>query len=379
MLPDMPKLVLFCHSLRSDWNHGNAHFLRGLLAEFEARGFAVAAYEPADGWSARNLAKDHGRAALDAWREAYPSLPVEAYEPARLDLDRALDGADLVLVHEWNEPDLVARIAAHRKRGGRYLLFFHDTHRRMASAPQAIAKFDLDGFDCVLAFGEVLREAYAARGWGRRAFTWHEAADLRLFRPHREIAKTGDLVWIGNWGDEERSAELEEFLVAPVRDLRLRARVHGVRYPDKARRTLAAAGIELAGYLPNFAAPRAFGAANATVHIPRRPYVRDLPGIPTIRVFEALACGIPLVCAPWQDCEGLFTPGEDFLMARDGDEMRRLFAALVADAELREALAQRGRATVEARHGCSHRAAELIAICRALGREFSPPLPVAAQ
>jgi spore maturation protein CgeB len=40
-----------------------------------------------------------------------------------------------------------------------------------------------------------------------------------------------------------------------------------------------------------------------------------LPGIPTIRVFEALACGIPLVSAPWDDSEHLFRPGEDFLVA----------------------------------------------------------------
>src|SRR5205085_1877246 len=79
----------------------------------------------------------------------------------------------------------------------------------------------------------------------------------------------------------------------------LSARVHGVRYPPDARQKLAEAGMEFAGYLPNFWVPEAFAAAAATVHIPRRPYVRMLPGIPTIRVFEALACGIPLVCAPW--------------------------------------------------------------------------------
>ena len=48
----MTKLVLFCHSLRSDWNHGNAHFLRGVLRECQRRGIAVAGYEPAEGWSA---------------------------------------------------------------------------------------------------------------------------------------------------------------------------------------------------------------------------------------------------------------------------------------------------------------------------------------
>ncbi len=234
----MPKLVLFCHSLRSDWNHGNAHFLRGILAEWRRRGFTAAAWEPADAWSARNLAAEHGEAALDAWREAYPDLPVTVYDPAALDLDRALDGADFVIVHEWSAPDLVARIAAHRRNGGRYLLLFHDTHHRMATDPEAIGRFDLDGFDGVLAFGEVLSEAYRRRGWGRQVFTWHEAADLNVFRPLPEIPRERDLVWIGNWGDDERTAELSEFLIEPVKDLGLSARVHGVRYPPEGSRSL---------------------------------------------------------------------------------------------------------------------------------------------
>ena len=57
----MTKLVLFCHSLRSDWNHGNAHFLRGVLSECQRRGIAAAGYEPAEGWSACNLAGEQGR------------------------------------------------------------------------------------------------------------------------------------------------------------------------------------------------------------------------------------------------------------------------------------------------------------------------------
>src|ERR1051325_5816263 len=118
----MPKLVLFCHSLRSDWNHGNAHFLRGIVREWRRRGMPAIAFESADAWSARNLASERGEPALAAWRRAYPDVPVAVYDPARLDLDEALDGADLVLVHEWNEPALIARVAAHRKNGGCYQL-----------------------------------------------------------------------------------------------------------------------------------------------------------------------------------------------------------------------------------------------------------------
>src|SRR5213076_1500785 len=100
----MTKLVLFCHSIRSDWNHGNAHFLRGIATELQRRGHAVSIYEPRDGWSATQLAAEHGPAALRAYGRAYPSLISHCYADDRLDLHTALDGADLVLVHEWNSP-----------------------------------------------------------------------------------------------------------------------------------------------------------------------------------------------------------------------------------------------------------------------------------
>ena len=375
----MTKLVMFCHSLRSDWNHGNAHFLRGVLSECRGRGLDVVAYEPAASWSARNLAEEAGPAALDAWRSAYPDLPVAVYNPESLDLDSVLDGADLVLVHEWNEPALVARIAAHRKYRGRYLLLFHDTHHRLVTEPEAIAAFDLDGFDGVLAFGEVLSEAYRRRGWGRQVFTWHEAADTSIFYPRPEIAKQRDLVWIGNWGDEERTAELGEFLIHPVKAVGLSARVHGVRYPPEGKAALAEAGIDFAGYLRNFHVPEAFAAARMTVHIPRRPYATALPGIPTIRIFEALACGIPLVSAPWKDSEALFQADSDYLLAREGDEMRRHLATLRADPGLAASLAEHGRATVLARHSCAHRVDELLAISRRLGHELTGREMAAAQ
>ena len=177
-----------------------------------------------------------------------------------------------------------------------------------------------------------------------------------------EEPREGDLVWIGNWGDEERTAELYEFLLEPVKTLGLKARVHGVRYPEEARAALAAAGIEYGGWLPNYEAPRVFARFRVTVHVPRRPYVEALPGIPTIRPFEALACGIPLISAPWEDREGLFTAGKDYLVARDGAEMTRQLRRVLADVELARRLAEHGRRTVLARHTCAHRVDELLAI-----------------
>src|SRR5207253_1865511 len=104
---------------------------------------------------------------------------------------------------------------------------------------------------------------------------------------------------------------------------------------------LAASGIEYGGWLPNYQVPSVFAAFKVTVHVPRRPYVESLPGVPTIRPFEALACGIPMISARWDRTAGLLRPGEDFLVARDGDEMTRQLEAVVRDGELRARLAQR--------------------------------------
>jgi spore maturation protein CgeB len=360
------NVALFVHSLRSCWNHGNAHFLRGVASELVALGHAVTAYEPEDAWSAQSLARDHGAAALDAWREAYPELPVVVYRREALDLGAALDGVELAIVHEWNDPGLVAAVGAERRRRPRLRALFHDTHHRAVTNPAEMARYDLSGYDGVLAFGRVLAELYLARGWARRAFTWHEAADVRRFRPLR--AEPGsDLVFVGNWGDEERTAELETFLLGPVRALGLRADVHGVRYPPQGLAALASAGIGFRGWLPNHRAPEVLARHRVTVHFPRRPYAAALPGIPTIRPFEALACGIPLVCAPWDDAEGLFRPGTDYLVARDGAEMARHLRAILDEPGLARSLVAHGLETILARHTCAHRAAELVGFAAELG------------
>jgi spore maturation protein CgeB len=261
-------------------------------------------------------------------------------------------------------PALVAAVGRARRAGG-FRLLFHDTHHRSVTDPAAMAAYDLRDYNGVLAFGEVIRRIYLERGWTERAWTWHEAADTWRFRP-RFDNPAADLAWIGNWGDGERSRELAEFLLTPVARLGLRAGIWGVRYPPRARDALAEAGIAYRGWLPNYRVPEVFARHRVTVHVPRGPYAARLPGIPTIRPFEALACGIPLVSAPWEDAEGLFRPGRDYLEARSGREMTALLRAVLDDPLLARSLARSGRETIRRRHTCAHRVDELLAIHRGL-------------
>jgi spore maturation protein CgeB len=366
------NIVMFYHSLLSDWNHGNAHFLRGVATELISRGHRVVVYEPRNAWSLKNLLSEYGRDPVDRFRKVYPELKSRRYDLESLDLDRTLDKADMVIVHEWNDHQLVKRIGLHHRRNKRYRLLFHDTHHRCVTDPKAMAAYDLSHYDGVLAFGTIIRDIYLSNGWAKQAWTWHEAADVRVFSPGRKSQPSGDLVWIGNWGDDERTQEIKKFLIEPVKSLGLRTRVHGVRYPDPALNMLDKAGIEYAGWLANFHVPKVFSQFKVTVHIPRGPYVRALPGIPTIRPFEAMACGIPLICSPWQDIEHLFTPGKDFLVARNGREMKQHLKDVLNDPQLAKELSTHGRQTILARHTCSHRVDELLGICQTLGLDVEP-------
>jgi spore maturation protein CgeB len=368
------KCVLFYHAFSSCWNNGNAHFLRGVARELHALGHDVTVYESLDAWSRVNAIRNGGAEFLAEIPGLFPGIAIRQYDDT-FNVEQALDGADLVLVHEWNTPGLIARIGQCRIRGGSFTLLFHDTHHRAVTAPDELGRVDLDGFDGVLLFGEVLRRIYLQRGWTSRAFTWHEAADTALYHPLPEVERTHDVVWIGNWGDGERGAELNEFFVRPVSGLGLRARVHGVRYSDEALRTIDAAGITYQGWLPAHRVPAAFAQARATVHVPRGPYTRLLTGIPTIRIFEAMACGIPIVSAPWDDCEMLLPP-DSYLRVRNGKEMKEALHALLTDDGLAQRTTVAGLKAIADRHTCRHRAQQFLTL---VGELRSKPVAVLSR
>ncbi len=390
------KIAIFAHSWVSDWNHGNAHFLRGWARALQRRGHELLLYEalpdPLGGWSLRNLwEQEQARAAasIREFRASYPELLIRFYalppkeEPPHLhpalrgtlngtaqtpwlvhSIEHELRDVELVIVHEWNDLGLW-HFLLHLRRRYAFRLLLHDTHHRAFSDPASIRRLPLPELDGVLAFGESIRRIYERDFKVRNSFTLHEAADVDHFKPLSGEQRQQEVVWIGNWGDEERTRELHEYLLRPARALSdARFLVHGVRYPEHARAALDAHGVRYGGYLANLSAARAYARSGLTLHIPRGPYTRGLGGIPTIRVFEALACGIPLLCSPWSDDEKLFQPGEDYLVAASGAEMQAAIADLLRQPQALQALGERGRQTVLARHTCAHRAQQLEEICR---------------
>lgn len=367
------NIALFSHSLVSDWNHGNAHFLRGLVRELVRMGHCVRCYEELGCWSLKNLMKHEGQLAIetiDRFRAGFPELDVRFYQSSHAEfrhfLEEELREAHVVILHEWNEPDLVNSVLALKQKYD-FIALLHDSHHRAYARAREILRFHLHLLDGVLAFGEAVRRIYADGFGVSRTWTFHEAADLSQFGPLSR-AKEIDLVWIGNWGDEERTQALEEFLVAPAAaSPKRRVVAHGVRYPEHALEKLCRAGIEYRGYLPNLATAEVYAASAVTLHVPRQQYANGLRGVPTIRVFEALACGIPLLCSPWNDDERLFQPGFDYVVVRNAVEMKAELENLLRDPAARRQIAEHGMKTIRERHTCVHRARQLISICEELG------------
>ena len=362
------RLAYIAHSLRSDWNNGNAHFLRGLMRALGLEGHDVHVLEPEMPWSLLNLLEEPlGAESLATFAATYSDINLTTYPDGAGEAEwrELLRNREIVILHEWNPPELARLLLRLRKELG-FKLLFHDTHHRASSSPEQIGLFGIPQFDGVLTFGDVLTKIYSGRFGLTNVWTLHEAADTTVFFPRPQAAPEQEVVWIGNWGDEERSEEIASFLLQPASLLPgARFTIFGVRYPEDGRKKLHDAGVRYGGYLPNLAAPQTYAASRLTVHVPRQQYSTVMTGIPTIRVFEALACGTPLLSAPWQDTEHLFRPG-DLRFVHSTEEATAAIRDLLENPAKASDLAAQGLETVLDRHTCKHRAQQLTALCEDL-------------
>ena len=160
------RFVFYTHSLTSDWNHGNAHFPARRHARARpprARGRGAGALRRLG--AGRNLAADQGFAPLDRFEQDFPELEERLYENG-FDHAAALEGADVVIVHEWTDPRIVAEIGWLRREGAPFALLFHDTHHRAVSAQKAIAGLELRDYDGVLRLRRGAQRALPRRRLG---------------------------------------------------------------------------------------------------------------------------------------------------------------------------------------------------------------------
>jgi|GEM_PF-66538 len=380
--PQSQRVAIFGQSLISDWNHGNAHFLRGVMRALGQLGHAVTFYEQENNWALTHLIAEQGPDAVTAFAAAFPTMRPVLYPPrsgAALDdwLRGILVETDIALVHEWQEPELIRAVG---RLGGEYphlTTLFHDTHYRAYSEPATMRALDLARYDAVLAFSPSITAIYRRDFGLPHVYTVHEAADPDLFRP-LDRPKQQDVVFVGNWGDRDRNETMREYVFAPSAALPdLRFALYGVRYDATTQQAMRDPyHVDYRGWAANYAAPEIYAASRMSLHIPRGQYTTALYGTPTIRVFEVLACGLPLISLPWSDSDGLFTAGQDYLVVHDQAAMIATIRRLAADDTARAEIGAHARATILARHTCRHRTEQILDIVAALRADRPhPPTP----
>lgn len=350
------RIVILGLSITSSWGNGHATTFRGLVRELSARGHDVLFLERDAPWYAANRdlpVPPYGRTALygsrdeleekwtDAVREA-DAVIVGSYVPEGVAVGRWVQQAARGL-RAFYDIDTPVTLSALRHGTCAYL------------APEMIPDYDL-----YLSFagGPALTQLQAAFG-SPRTVPLYCSVDPALYFPQDdypgvEAAEDAyDLGYMGTYSDD-RQPPLDRLLLEPARRWpEGRFVVAGPQYPDRVRWPGNVARIE---HLPPATHREFYGRQRWTLNVTRADMV-GLGWSPSVRLFEAAACGVPVVSDWWEGLDTFFVPGEEIVIARSAEDTLRALHD-VSESE-RRAIGARARARVLAAHTAVHRAQEL--------------------
>lgn len=348
-MSDALDIVILGLTISSSWGNGHATTYRALVRELSRRGHRVLFLERDVPWYATSRDQPrprHFRLAL------YESLA---------DLERryaaAVRGADFVMVGSYVPQG--AAVGAWATATARGPVGFYDidtpvTLSKLARgecpylSPELIPRYDL-----YLSFtgGPTLRRIERTYG-ARRAVPLYCSVDPRAYRPLASPQRW-DLAYLGTYSDD-RQPVLERLLLKPARNWRGgRFAVVGPQYPAGIRWP---ANVERIEHLPPAAHAAFYNAQRFTLNVTRADMVRA-GWSPSVRLFEAAACGTAIISDAWEGLETFFVPGAEILVAAEGDEV--LAALRSAPESQRRRIGAAARQRALAAHTAAHRAAEL--------------------
>lgn len=347
------KIVIFGLTVSSSWGNGHATLWRALLGALARQGHDFVFYERDVPYYAghRDLhALPGGRLVLyDNWAEARQHAAVE------------LDGADAGIVTSYCPDGVAATELLIESRAHRRLFYDLDTpvtlaHLRAGEPVSYIGPRRLADFDLVLSFtGGAALEALADELGARRVAPLYGSVDPAIHRPTTpERHYQADLSYLGTYA-QDRQRLLEELLVEPARRTpERRFLIGGAQYPQDFPW---APNIYFVRHLPPSEHPAFFSSSRFTLNITRKS-MAEMGWCPSGRLFEAAACGVPILSDQWPGLDAFFEPGREILTVSEADQT---IAALGMDEAERLRLARAARNRVLAEHTSDNRAAELVA------------------
>jgi spore maturation protein CgeB len=360
------KIVVFGLTVSSSWGNGHATLWRGLIGALHAAGHRVVFFERDVPYyrENRDLAELPGGELV-----LYGS-----WDEARAAARRHVADADVAMVTSYCPDGIEA--SAEVLGAPRALRVFYDldtpvTLSRLQAGESTgyIPPEGLGGFDLVLSYtGGAALDALQRDLGARRVAPLYGHVDPGVHRPVEPVeAFRADLSYMGTYA-ADRQAALEALLIAPAR-LRPERRflIGGAQYPGDFPWT---DNIFFVRHLPPPTHPAFFSSSRMTLNVTRAA-MAAMGWCPSGRLFEAAACGCPLLSDAWEGLDAFFRPGHEILTAATTEEA---VAALdLSDAELaRIGRAARERALAE--HTSAHRAAALVALVEAARGEPRPAM-----
>lgn len=348
------KIVIFGQSISSSWGNGHATLWRGLVKALVRRGNRVVFLERDTPERAehRDLREIPGAELLlyDRWEDVAAAAQGHA------------DEADVAMVTSGCADGASASHLVLGSKARRTVFYDLDTHITLARSERGepapyLPPEGLGGFDTVLSStGGRALEALKTQLGARFVAPLYAWVDPDLHRPVESVQRyLGDLCHLGAWVEDRRAA-LESLFIEPARRLtRRRFVLAGGGYPDGASW---GGNIHLVRHLPPAEHAAFFCSSTLTLNVTRNS-LKAMGWCPSVRLFEAAACGVPVISDEWDGIGAFFEPGRDILVARETDDVT---TALMLPRGHLATLAHRARERTLEEHTAERRVRELRSI-----------------
>jgi spore maturation protein CgeB len=343
------KITILGLSITSSWGNGHATTYRGLVRELEKRGHEVTFLERDQPWYATNR---------DLPDPPYGTTILYAsFDELRESHVQAVRDADLVIVGSY-VPDGV-RVGEWVQDEAEGVTAFYDIDTPVTLAKMARGDFEylhprqIAGYDLYLSFtgGPTLKRLQREYG-SPRARALYCSVDPELYFPERAPLEW-DLGYMGTYSDD-RQPSVNAFLLEPARhEPGRKFIVAGPQYPDTERWP---ANVTHQPHLPPAEHRAFYNSQRFTLNVTRKDMIAA-GWSPSVRLFEAAACGTPIISDRWPGLESLLVPHQEILLVDRKADVLEILRRTGEDERLR--IAERARERILAEHTAAHRAAEV--------------------
>lgn len=343
------KLVVIGLSLSSSWGNGHATTYRSLLRALAARGHDILFLERDVPW--------YSGAARDLQDPAFCRLAFYRSLEELTTYASTVANADAVIVGSYVPDGIDVGSWVQNTALGVKAFYDIDTPVTLAALDAGTCTYlrpdQVPSYDLYLSFtGGPTLDRLRRHFGSPNACALYCCVDPALYRP-RDDVKRWDLSYLGTYSDD-RQPVLERLLLEPARRApHLRFVVAGSQYPSTIEWP---ANVERFEHVGPQDHAEFYGSSGFTLNVTRADMVRAGYS-PSVRLFEAAACGTPMISDPWAGLETVLTPGDNILLATGTDDILHLLTTL-SHTE-RQRIGASARRAVLARHTAAHRAAKL--------------------